>query len=51
MNKILPLVFALCVREEPVSASAEVGCSFSKKNKASQDNTIEQDKSSDSSDK
>ena len=51
MNKILPLVFTLCITVAPVLAWGEGGCSFSKKNKASQDETIEQVESSGSSDK
>ncbi len=51
MNKILPLVFALSFTAAPVLAWGEGGCSFSKKNKTSQDETIKQVESSDSSDK
>ena len=50
MNKILPLVFALSVTTAPVLAWGEGGCSLSNQNKASQDETIEQVDSSDSSD-
>ncbi len=50
MNKILTLVFALSVSTVPVLAWGEGGCSLSK-NKASQDETIEQVDSSDSSDR
>ena len=46
MNKILPLVFALSFTTAPVLAWGEGGCSFSKKNKQSQDETIEQVESS-----
>ena len=51
MNKILPLVFTLSVTTAPVLAWGESGCSLSNKNKASQDETVEQVDSSDSSDK
>ena len=51
MNKILPLVFALSVTTSSVLAWGEGGCSLSNKNKASQDETIEQVDSSDSSDR
>ena len=51
MNKILLLVFTLSVTTAPVLAWGEGGCSFSQKNKASQDETIVQVDSSDSSDR
>ncbi len=50
MNKILPLEFALSFTTAPVLAWAEGGCSFSNNNKASQDETVDQVDSSDSSD-
>ncbi|ABM75851.1 Hypothetical protein NATL1_12931 [Prochlorococcus marinus str. NATL1A] len=51
MNKILPLILAFSVTTPPVLAWGEGGCSLSNKNKASQDETIEQVDSSDSSDR
>ena len=51
MNKILPLVFALSFTTAPVLAWGEGGCSLSNKNKASQDETVEQVDSSDSTDR
>ena len=51
MNKILSLVFTLSVMSAPVLAWGDGGCSLSNKNKASQDETIEQVDSSDSSDR
>ena len=51
MNKILPLVFAFSFSAVPVLAWGEGGCSLSNKNKASQDETIDQVDSSDSSDR
>ena len=51
MNKILPLVFALYFTTDPVWALGEGGCSLSNKNKASQDETVEQVDSSDSTDR
>ena len=51
MIKILSLVFALSVTTAPILAWGEGGCSLSNKNKASQDETIEQVDSSDSSDR
>ena len=51
MNKIVPLVFALSFTLAPVFAWGEGGCSLSNKNKASQDETVEQVDSSDSSDR
>ena len=51
MNKIIPLVFALSFTTAPVLAWGEGGCSLSNKNKASQNETVEQVDSSDSSDK
>ena len=46
MNKILPVVFAISFTAAPVLAWDEGGCSFSMKNKQSQDETIEQVESS-----
>ena len=51
MNKILPLVFALSFTTAPVLAWGEGGCSLSSKNKASQDETVEQVDSSNSTDR
>ena len=51
MNKILPLVFALHFTTAPVLAWGDGGCSLSNKNKASQDETVEQIDSSDSTDR
>ena len=51
MNKILLLVFALSVTSAPVLAWGEGGCSLSNKNKASQDETVEQVDSSESTDR
>tara|TARA_Y100001968_G_C18817776_1_gene463197 strand:+ start:222 stop:377 length:156 start_codon:yes stop_codon:yes gene_type:complete len=51
MQKILPLVFAISLNASPVLAWGEGECSFSKKNKTSQEPTIEQVENSDSSDK
>ena len=51
MNKTLPLVFALSFMTAPVLAWGEGGCVFSNKNKASQDETVEQVDSSDFSDR
>tara|TARA_Y100001968_G_scaffold310541_1_gene331596 strand:- start:585 stop:740 length:156 start_codon:yes stop_codon:yes gene_type:complete len=51
MIKILPVVFTLYITVAPVLAWGEGGCSFSKKNNASQDEIIEQVESSDSFDK
>ena len=48
MNKILPLVLALSFTTAPVLAWGEGGCSLSNKNKASQNETVEQVDSSDS---
>tara|TARA_B100000965_G_scaffold236920_1_gene198595 strand:+ start:207 stop:362 length:156 start_codon:yes stop_codon:yes gene_type:complete len=50
MNKILQLLFALSFTAAPVLAWGEGGCSFSRKNKESQDETIEQVESSSSFD-
>ena len=50
MNKILPLVCTLSVTAAPVLAWGEGGCSFSKKNKAIQEENIEQLEKSLSSD-
>ena len=49
MYKILSLVLSLAVTTAPVLAWGEGGCSLSKKNKASQVETIEQIDNSDSS--
>ena len=49
--KILPLVFALSFTIVPVLAGGEGGCSLSNKNKSSQDETVEQVDSSDSTDR
>ena len=49
MNKILPLVFSFSIA--PVLAWGEGGCSLSNKNKESQDETVEQVDSSDSTDR
>ena len=46
MNKILPLILAFSFTTAPVLAWGEGGCSLSNKNKASQDETIEQVESS-----
>ena len=51
MNKTLPLVFALSFMTTPVMASGEGGCALSNKNKATQDETIEQVDSSVSTDR
>ena len=51
MNKILPLVFALSFTTAPVLGWGEGGGSLSNKNKASQDETVEQVDSSDSADR
>ena len=51
MNKILPLVFAPSFTTAPVLAWGEGGCSLSNKNKASQDEMVEQVDSSDSTDR
>ena len=51
MNKILPLILSISVTVAPVLAWGESGCSLSNKNKASQDETVEQVDSSDSSDR
>tara|TARA_Y100001968_G_scaffold306394_1_gene323197 strand:+ start:398 stop:553 length:156 start_codon:yes stop_codon:yes gene_type:complete len=51
MNKILPLIFALSFTTAPVLSWGEGGCSLSKMNKVSQDETEEQVYSSDSIDK
>ena len=48
MHKTLPLVFAISFMTAPVMAWGEGGCSLSNKNKASQDETVEQVDSSDS---
>ena len=51
MNIILPLILPFSVTTAPVLAWGEGGCSLSNKNKASQNETIEQVDSSDSSDR
>ena len=51
MNKILPLVFAFSFTTAPVLAWGKGGCSFSNKNKASQDEKVVQVDSSDSTDR
>ena len=51
MNKILPLVFAFSFSASPVFAWGEGRSSLSNKNKASQDETVEQVDSSDSTDR
>ena len=51
MNKILPLVFAFSVTTAPVLAWGEGGCPLSNKNKTSQDETVEQVDTSDSTDR
>ena len=51
MNKILTLVFAFFFTTLPVLAWGEGGCSLSNKNKASQDETVEQVDSSESNDR
>ena len=51
MNKILPLVFAFSFSAAPVLAWGEGGCSLSNKNKASQDETVDQVDSPDFTDK
>ena len=48
MNKTLPLVYAHSFMTAPVMAWGEGGCALSNKNKASQDETVEQVDSSDS---
>ena len=51
MNKILPLILAFSFTTVPVLAWGAGGCSLSNQNKASQDETVEQVDSSDSSDR
>ena len=51
MNKSLPLVFALSFMTAPVMAWGEGGCALSNKNNASQDETVEQVDTSDSTDR
>ncbi len=51
MNKTLPLLLTLFVQVSPVMAWGEGGCSFSKNNKASQDETVEKVDSSDAFDR
>ena len=48
MQKIFPLVLAFSITAAPVMAWGEGGCSFSKKNKASQEHKIESVENSDS---
>ena len=42
MSKVLPLFFAISLTANPVLAWGEGGCSFSGKNKTSQDQSVEQ---------
>ena len=51
MNIISPIIATLYVTAAPVLAWGEGGCSLFKKNKASQDDAIEQVDSSDSIDR
>ena len=51
MNKILPIVFVLSITTAPVLAWSEGGCSLSNKNKASQDEKVEQVDSFDPTDR
>ena len=51
MNKILTLVFPLSLTTAPVFAWGEGGYSLSNKNKASQDETVEQVDSFESTDR
>ena len=51
MNKILPLVFTLSFTTAPVFAWGEGECSLFNKNKASQDETVEQVDTSNSTDR
>ncbi len=51
MNKTLSLVFALSFVAAPVMAWGEGGCALSNENKVSQDETVEQVDSSDSTDR
>ena len=51
MNKILTLVFDLSFTTAPVLAWTKGGCYLSSKNKASQDEMVEQFDNSDSTDK
>ena len=51
MNKILPLILPFSFTTAHVLAWGEGGCSLSNKNKGSQDETVEQVDSSDSSDR
>ena len=51
MNKILNLVVAFSFATAPVLAWGEGGCSLSDKNKESQDETVEQIDSSDSTER
>ena len=51
MYKILSLVLSLAVTTAPVLAWGDGGCSLSNKNKASQNESIEQIDNSDSSDR
>ncbi len=48
MDKILPLVFALSFKRAPFLVWDEGGCSLSNKDKSSQDGTVQQVDSSDS---
>ena len=49
VKKFLPFVFAFCISAGPVLAWGENGCSFSNKNKANKEATIEQLENSNSS--
>jgi len=51
MNKILTLILAFSFTTATVLAWGEGGCSLLNKNKASQDETVEQVDSSDSTDR
>ena len=51
MNKIPPLILAFSLTTAPFLAWGEGGCSLSNKNKASQEETVEQVNNSDSSDR
>ena len=51
MNKILPFVFALSFTTAPVFAWGERVCSLTDKNKESQDETVVQVDSSDTTDR
>ena len=51
MYKILPVIFALSFTVAPVLAWGEGECSFFKKNKAIEENTMEQVENADTSQK